>query len=93
MGAVKKTGWIVLVFAAAMGVLIYSSFQGVTNHRVEVCVAYHGAKACQTASGQTEKEAHRTALDTACAQIASGMTDTVACQNTEPTSVKVLAGN
>ena len=87
----KPVVWIALGFALAVGWLMYSSMANVTGHRVEVCMAYQGKEACQTASGQTEAEAKRTALDTACAQIASGMTDTVACQNGEPKSVKVLA--
>ena len=89
----KPVVWIVIAFVAIVGWLMYSSMKNVTGNRVEVCVNYHGAEACRTASGQTEAEARRTALDNACAQIASGMTDTVACQNTEPKSVKVLAAD
>jgi hypothetical protein len=87
----KPTAWIAIAFAAGVAALMYFSFQGVTGHRVEVCMAYQGQEACHTASGQTEAEARRAARDTACAQISSGMTDTVACQNGEAKSDKVLA--
>jgi hypothetical protein len=89
----KPVYWIVLGFVALVGALMYTSLQGVTGHRVEVCMSFKGRDNCRTARGNTEAEAKRTATDNACADITSGMTEIVGCQNTKPQSVKVLDAN
>lgn len=86
----KKTALAVTVFTlAVLGLLIYSSL-GLRKHRVEVCVSFQGRTNCRTASGSTREQAVRTATDNACALIASGMTDSMACTSAPPTSVKWL---
>lgn len=52
-----------------------------------VCVTYQGLSACRTAEGRTLQEAIRAAHDNACAQITSGVTGTLGCQNTPATRV------
>ena len=76
----------VVVFLAA---LVYSTLQ-LGQVRVEVCVEYKGRANCGRAASPTEEEALRTAADNACATIASGMTDSIACSRTPPTSVRRL---
>jgi len=56
--------------------------------RCEVCITYQGRNACRTASARTRELALRTATDNACAQIASGVTESNQCQNTPPDSVR-----
>lgn len=68
------------------GYVIYSSM-GMDQHRVEVCMEFRGQTACATATGATQQEAQRTATDTACAKISSGMTDSMACSQTPPKTV------
>lgn len=83
---------IAIVFGLALlAVLIYSSM-GLRSHRVEVCMEFNGRKSCRTASGKTRELALRTAVENACAIISSGVTDTIACGNTPPTSVRWLEG-
>jgi hypothetical protein len=53
----------------------------------EVCITFRGASQCREAYGPSRKEAVRTATDNACAFLASGMTASVECQNTEPDRV------
>ena len=89
----KPIVWIALGFVAIVGWLMYTSLQGVTTHRVEVCMNFNGRDNCRTARGNTEAEARRTATDNACADITNGMTEIVGCQNTAPRSVKVLAAD
>jgi hypothetical protein len=72
-----------------MGAVVYSTMTQV-KHRVEVCVDFHGAKSCRTASGTTEEFALRTATSNACALIASGVTDSIACEHAEPAKVTWL---
>jgi hypothetical protein len=74
---------------AFIGILVYLTI-GQKKFRAEVCVAYLGRTDCRTASAATKQQAQRTATENACAVIASGMTDSIACANTPPTSVKWL---
>ncbi|MCC6538775.1 MAG: hypothetical protein IT162_14565 [Bryobacterales bacterium] len=87
----SKGLWIVLIFGAAFLAVMYTSTRNLAAHRVEVCIEFNGREACRAASGATPELARRTATDNACALIASGMTDSIACSNTTPKSVKTLA--
>lgn len=60
------------------------------KYKVEICLAYHGQTSCKVASATSEMAAVRTATEGACADIASGVTETVSCQNTTPQSVRWL---
>ena len=57
------------------------------RQRCRVCMDYQGRSDCREAEAPTRQECQRTATDNACALIASGMTQTIACANTPPTSV------
>jgi hypothetical protein len=72
-----------------LGVLVYSSMN-LATHRVEACMAFAGNTNCRTASGSTEAFAMRTAISNACAGIASGVTDSIACEGSAPVSLKTL---
>lgn len=63
---------------------------GNRKNRVEVCMGFQGRQACKTASGETKEAALRTATDTACALVSSGVTDTQNCTRSEPLSVRWL---
>ncbi|MCC6585195.1 MAG: hypothetical protein IT168_00625 [Bryobacterales bacterium] len=78
---------IIVVFALAFLAIMWTSTRNLSAYRVEVCMEYQGRSACRTAAGATREQAERTARDNACALIASGMTDSIACQNTAPQSV------
>ena len=82
-----KIGGIVLGIIAFFGLLVYLTL-GPKQNRVEVCVEFQGRTNCRIASGPTRESALRTATDNACATIASGMTETMACGQKPPTSVK-----
>jgi hypothetical protein len=76
----------VLIVVVILGVIIYSSVN-LGKYRVEVCMSFHGATNCRTARGATEEGTRRAAITNACAAIASGVTDSIACENTPPISV------
>jgi hypothetical protein len=86
----SKAFWVVIVFGVLFLAVMYTSTRNLSAHRVEVCMEFNGRSACRTASGAAPELARRTATDNACAQIASGMSDSIACTNTPPVSVKVL---
>jgi hypothetical protein len=72
-----------------LGVLYYSTIS-LAAHRVEVCMEFKGMTSCRTASGSTEQFALRTATTNACATISSGVTDSIACDQTPPKKVTWL---
>jgi hypothetical protein len=91
---VKNLKWGVMIFLAAIGfiaALFYNSMS-YSQYRVEVCMEFDGKSNCRTALGATEELAMRTAVDNACAMIASGMTNSMACSAKQPTSIKWLKG-
>jgi hypothetical protein len=86
----KKFVWIIVCAAVGfVGALVYNTMS-YSQHRVEVCMVFEGRENCRTALGGTKEAALRMAVDNACATISSGMTQTIACGNTTPKSVKWL---
>ncbi|MEQ1946600.1 MAG: hypothetical protein ABL995_05395 [Bryobacteraceae bacterium] len=86
----KKPVLLGIVFVVViLGVIIYSSMS-MAGHRVEVCITFNGHTNCRTASGSTEDYARRTATSNACAEMASGVTESMACERTEPDKVTLL---
>jgi len=87
----KKTGIIIGIVGALIFVAILTySMLGLRRQRVEVCITFNGRTQCRQAAGATHDEAVKTATSTACAMIASGMAESIACENTQPSSIKDL---
>jgi hypothetical protein len=83
----KPTVILAIAFGAVvLAVLIFTTI-GTNKFRCEVCITFNGRTACRTAGASTESQAVRTATENACAQIASGVTDSMACENTPPKSL------
>ena len=53
-------------------------------------MTFNGQTSCKIAGASSEMTAMRAATEGACANISSGVTDTVKCQNTAPDSVRWL---
>jgi hypothetical protein len=87
---VKKAALIGIVFVLVVIAAIYYSTANLAAHRVEVCMEFKGLTSCRTASGSTEQFALRTATSNACATIASGVTDSIACDQSTPKKVTWL---
>jgi hypothetical protein len=87
---VKKAALVGIAFVIiVVGALVYSTMT-LGTHRVEVCMEYNGMTSCRTVSGSKRDETLRTAVSNACATIASGVTDSMACDRTEPKKVTWL---
>jgi hypothetical protein len=84
---VKKTVILAIAFVMAVLVLVIYTTMGTSRYRCEVCIFFHGRTACRTAGASTQAQAQRTATENACAEIASGVTDSMACESTAPQSV------
>ena len=83
----KTTLVSILFLLAVFGALVYSTLD-LQGYSCEVCITFNGRTNCAKASGTSREEAQRTATDTACAPITAGMSETIACSNTAPDSVK-----
>ncbi|MEO7144196.1 MAG: hypothetical protein ABI165_11930 [Bryobacteraceae bacterium] len=79
----------VLMFAGIIAFIVYSTLS-TPRRRVEVCMTFNGRIQCRIASGATQEFALRTAVSNACATISSGVTETVNCEGSTPSSVKWL---
>ena len=78
-------GFVLLV----VGMVVYTTM-GQSKYRVEICMKFQGREACAIAGASERMEAQRTAIGQACAQIASGVTDTMGCERGVPMSVTWL---
>ncbi len=77
-------GWIIgLVFLTA---LVYATL-GETGVECEVCVDFNGRGACRTGTASDREGAVRGAVSNACKVLSSGVTQSIACDQTPPTSV------
>jgi hypothetical protein len=84
---VKKTVWVAVAFVVIfLAALVSTTFRG-ERVGVEVCMVFRGNRDCRKAQAKDRQEALRTAITNACAQLASGVTDTGQCENTTPASV------
>jgi hypothetical protein len=77
------TGALVLV----MGYVVYGSIARV-EHECSVCVEFNGRTRCTRGAGATEAEARRGAQTAACGVLASGMNESIRCDNAPPRSVQ-----
>ena len=86
----NKPGLIIVLFVLAFIALVaYATLHG-PRYRVEACMTYQGRTACKTVSAKSEQAALRSAAENACADIASGVTDSMRCEQSEPLRVKWL---
>ena len=82
----KSTSWLALAALVGLGIfIVYTSFRA-GGVRCRVCIEFGGGQACRAVDGATEREALAAARTNACALLASGVTNTMACERTEPTS-------
>ena len=86
----NKTVMIGVVFVVVVVAFLAYSSVHIAKYRVEVCVAFHGANQCRTASADTQDHALRSAQSNACALLVSGVTETMRCERQTPTSIKWL---
>jgi len=86
----KKPVWIAIAFVVVfLGVILYSSMN-LSQNRVEVCMTFNGRSLCRIASATTREFALRTAVTNVCGEIASGVTETMSCNQATPTKVTWL---
>ena len=83
----KKTVLLAIAFVIVVLIVVIYTTMGNATFRCEVCMVFHGRKSCRLAAAATEAQAQRAAIENACAEIASGVTDSIACENSQPVSI------
>ena len=86
----KRTVWLAIAFAiVVVAFVVVSTFQQ-DLVRCQVCITFNGRPDCRIASATSREGAIRAATTNACAQLASGVSETTQCEATQPDSVKWL---
>lgn len=75
------------VVAIFLGYLVYGSMR-VVQAECELCVEFRGQVQCRTGSGENDADAIAAAQRAACAVMAAGMNESIACQNQPPQNVR-----
>jgi hypothetical protein len=87
----KWTSWLAAVVLVGIVTVVVVSSLRVAGARCEVCVSFRGREACRSVDAATEDEARRGAHANACALLASGVTDSLACDRTPESSARCTA--
>jgi len=83
----SRTTKATVVFLALLGgAVVYRSLT-IARYECNVCVSFGSQRVCRTGASGDRKAAIESAITSACATLASGMTDSIRCQNTRPDSL------
>jgi hypothetical protein len=83
----KPATRLTLLAAIVLAVILLWGTLAAQKATCNVCVSYRGGQNCARASAETKKEAAKSAQSTACGPIASGMAESIECDNVAPVSV------
>jgi hypothetical protein len=87
--AAKRGRVLALIVAlAAFAVYIVMGSMRTVETECELCVTFRGQTECRRGSGANAAEARAAAQKAACAVMAHGMNESVACGNVVPTNVQ-----
>ena len=84
----KRSTVYTIAALAAIATLFFAMTAGKAREECTVCMEFNGHRNCASASAPTVPEAVDAARSTACGPIASGMNETIACGNRQPTTVQ-----
>jgi hypothetical protein len=82
-----KTTKATIAFLLVLGVVVLYRSMTIAQTECEVCITFQGQTVCRTAASGTRKASLESAVTSACGTLASGMTDSIRCQNATPDSV------
>lgn len=80
----------IVVAVILLLVVLFRFTMNQAQYRVELCIDYQGRSNCAKASGSTEEFATRAATSNACATMASGVTEVMQCEHTQPSRITWL---
>lgn len=84
----KWTSWLAAVVLVGLATVVVVSSLQVAGVRCEVCVTFRGREVCRSVDGATEEEARNGAHTNACALLAAGVTDSLACERAPESRVR-----
>lgn len=79
----RTTKATLLFLGLVIAYVVYRSMT-IIEYECEVCVTFHNRTICRTAASGTREASIESAVTSACGTLASGMTESIRCQNTEP---------
>lgn len=80
----KRSTMITIALVAAFTAILLYTTLSAQQVECSACVTWNGTENCATTSGQTEEEALRSAVNTACGPLAQGMDESIRCANLPP---------
>jgi hypothetical protein len=80
----KRGTLITILLAVGFAALLLWSTLSAQQVECSACVTFDGKSNCATASAQTETEALRSAVNTACGTLTQGMDESIRCANLPP---------
>ncbi len=86
----QKTGRLIALVIAlvVLGAVLILGSRALVQAECELCVTFRGVTTCRRGSGSDQREAIQAAQKAACAVMAGGMNESIACDNTSPTNVQ-----
>jgi hypothetical protein len=89
----KLARWLaILGFLTFVALVVGRSFQ-VAGYQCTVCMSFGGHDVCRTVEAATAQDARASAINNACAFLASGVTDSMACERSQPANEECVALN
>jgi len=86
-----KKAMIALFIVVGLGGLLTYKMLSLAQIECRLCIEFKGRKECPTALGPNENEAMDEAHRNACALLASGVTEVLACNRSERTEISCKA--
>ena len=80
----KRGTLIGLIIAVLFGSFLLWSTLSAQRVECQACVEFAGKRNCAKVSGNSQAEALRAAVSTACGPVTQGMDESIACQNRPP---------
>jgi len=89
----NRSAWIVASALVLFMAFVVARSMRISGYRCSVCMNFRGEGVCRTVDAPTEQEARSSAVTNACAFLASGVTDSLACERTQPAKIDCSAIN
>ena len=83
----NKSALATIVFLGFIAYFSITSIWTGSEYKCEICVRYYNTESCQKVEGMDKKDTIMTGISTACGAVATGMTESIDCQQTPPTKM------
>lgn len=80
----KRSTVITILLAVGFAALLLYSTLAAQQVECSACITFNGRENCATTSAQTEQEALRSAVNTACGTLTQGMDESIRCAGMPP---------